>query len=106
MNIKDEDCAEDYARQCLNLPALIHQCGLCQALAFLESKGKNVLLDDLAISSSLAKDAQSLTDKVRKAEMQQYQWMSREMLSCALWFKRYAEAVLKVEHGGEKASTQ
>ncbi len=116
MEIKGEKWSDDYGRQCLNLPALIHQCGLCQALAFLVAKGADEekkpyfkkLLNDLALTSKLSdiRDWETLTQQSREVRMQEYQRMSREILSCALWFKRYAEAVLKVEPGGEKADKQ
>lgn len=103
---KDKD---HYGRQCLRLPALIHQCGLCQTIAFFQAKGgetgekkehfRNVL-EDLAAVSRLGEDATELAQKAREEDMKTYQWMTREALASAQWLKRYAEAVLKVESGG------
>lgn len=96
--------AEDYGRQCLHLPALIHQCGLCQTLTFLEAKNTpkkpwfGQLLADVIGVACLESTAH-----VRDAEVSEYQRLTREALACAQWFKRYAEAVLKVEAGGEEA---
>ena len=99
---------KDFGRQCLRLPALIHQCGLCQALAFLESKKSNDLLDGLArVVSAPEQDpkkklnGQGLAKQARDAGMIEYQWLSREALKSAQWLKRYAEAILKVEPGDD-----
>ena len=92
----------EYKTQCLHLPALIHHCGLCQALAFLEAKaagdGKPYfqhLLEDLAAVSKLAESREKLTAGVRAAGVQEYQRMTIEAMACAQWLKRYAEALLK-----------
>ncbi|MBS1874706.1 MAG: type III-B CRISPR module-associated protein Cmr5 [Acidobacteria bacterium] len=87
---------EEYGRQCLRLPILIQQDGLCLTLAFLEAKAKpqkpyfRQVVDDL--QRILGADA----EKIRKADAVTYQRLSREALRTALWFKRYAEAVLDV----------
>lgn len=100
---------EEYGRQCLHLPALIHESGLCQALAFMEAKGANPkkphfmrLLEDLAAVGDLGASAAVMTKRAREAELAEYQHMTREALACAQWFKRYAEAVLKAELGSDK----
>ena len=104
--------SKDYGRQCLRLPALIHQCGLCQTIAFFQAKGGedgnskgkpffSAVLRDLAAVSKLGSGAEELAEKARKADMKTYQWMTGEALASAQWLKRYAEAVLKVEPGGE-----
>ena len=91
--------AGEYKTQCLHLPALIHHCGLCQALAFLEAKGAGTegkkhcqhLLEDLTTVSKVAE----LPKKARTADVQEYQRMAVEAMACAEWLKRYAEALLK-----------
>ncbi len=110
----NEPWAREYGRLCLRLPALIQQCGLCQALTFYEAKGAadvrgqsrnpefHRLLEDLAEVSGLAPNRAVLLDEVRKADLVRYQWMTRELLRCAVWFKRYAEAYLKVQPGEEE----
>ena len=98
-----------YGRQCLRLPALIHQCGLCQALAFLEAKELHEVLDDLAWVIWASDDEENrpkgpaLADKARGTGMAEYQWLSREALKSAQWLKRYSEAVLKVKPGEDTA---
>lgn len=111
--VKDQGrFAENYGRQCLRLPALIHQCGLCQALAFFQAKGGEVgdkkgkeyfhqVLQDLAKVSGLGESGEKLAERAWSEDMKTYQWMTREAMASAQWLKRYAEAVLKVESGGE-----
>lgn len=109
---KSQAWRKDYGRQCLRLPALIHQCGLCQAIAFFQAKGGEVgdkkgkeyfhqVLQDLAVVSGLERSAEKFAERARSEDMKTYQWMTGEAMASAQWLKRYAEAVLKVEPGGE-----
>ena len=108
-DIRGKSWAPDYGRQCMHLPALIHHCGLCQALTFLQAKGADetkkpwfsALLNDLAAATKIATNSQTLLQKVREADVKQYQRMTHEALACAQWFQRYAEAILKVELGAD-----
>ena len=107
--VKSQRWKVEYGRQCMHLPTLIHQCGLCQALAFLEAKGAdekkkpwfNALLNDLADVTGIAANSKALTEATRRADVLRYQQMSREALACAQWLQRYAEAILKIERGAE-----
>ena len=92
---------EAYGRLCLRLPFLIRANGLCQTLAFLESKASEKktefkqLIADLA-KVSCGKPGNEYGSLARSADSQDYLQMTREALACAQWFKRYAEGVLKV----------
>ncbi|MDX9859211.1 MAG: type III-B CRISPR module-associated protein Cmr5 [candidate division Zixibacteria bacterium] len=113
MKVDREPWRKDYGRQCLNLPFLIQRCGLCQAITFLDSKSAadsreylRYLLRDFAEVSGIADSQAELVTAVRGSSnmgadntLRQYQWMTREALACSIWFKRYAEAVLKVQLG-------
>ena len=46
----------------------------------------------------------ALTEAARTAKLLEYQQLTREALKCAQWFKRYAEAVLKVQAGGDEGA--
>jgi CRISPR-associated protein Cmr5 len=94
--------AEDYGRQCLHLPALIHQCGLCQALTFLEAKAPKKHECEHLLADIVGVAGLGSTERVREAELVEYQRLTHEALACAQWFKRYAEAILRVEAGGEE----
>ncbi len=95
---------KDYGRLCLHLPALIHQCGLCQTVAFFEAKAKEkadsahfkVLADLEGVMRTL-----ELPKLARNGALGPYLQLTREAMRSAEWMKRYAEAVLKVEMGAD-----
>jgi CRISPR/Cas system CMR-associated protein Cmr5 small subunit len=98
--------AKEIGRQCLRLPALIHQCGLCQAVAFLESKKFQSVVGHLAEvvqapdhDSKKTVDGQTFAKLIRETGMVQYQWLTREALKSAQWLKRYSEAILNLKPG-------
>lgn len=89
----------DYRSLVLGLPALIHDCGLCQTVAFLQAKAdhhKRVLTDlcQLLLRKS-ANEPCELGAAVREAELPRYQYMTMEALRYSEYLKRYAEAFLK-----------
>ena len=102
--------AGSYGRMCLRLPALIQENCLCQTIAFIQAKvgvgqGTNGpkpaayrrLLDDLGRALGCDTPGQvPLEEEARKADVSTYQRLSQEALICSVYFKRYAEAVLKV----------
>lgn len=101
--VKTEPWLEDYGRQAKQLPALIHQCGLCQALAFLQAKGaadggaaKRQLLDDLAATLHYT-GAERLLKDARELTTPDYHLLGRDSLRCAEWLKRYSEALLRID---------
>jgi len=115
--IQNEVWKDDYGRMCMRLPTLIHQCGLCQAIAFCQAKGGDEKKDpqkkevtdnakkeairrfllDLSSVVAEASTIKEFADSVRTAPFTKYQWLTRETLACSKWFKRYAEAILKVD---------
>ena len=92
---------------CIRLPALIQTNGLCLALAFLEAKGRTggpesskkpeyeQLLKKLAEAMDLG-DAAALTKRARAAAAGDYLRLTEEAMHCAVYFKRYSEAILNV----------
>lgn len=100
--VKDRDQAyqKNYGRICLNFPALVYACGLCQAITFYQAKGSANskayilnFLDDLADTIGVEKNWAI----VRKSNLIQYMRLTQQVLQAANWYKRYAEAVLKVK---------
>ena len=96
-----DDLKDEYNSLSRKLPSLLQQCGLCQTVAFLEAKGAKSkahgkLLSDLAevVLESTQDAAKTLGQKARAAELRDYQWLSRNTIQCANWFKRYSEALL------------
>ena len=90
----------EYRTQCLRLPALIHQCGLCQTVAFFQAKASDKLyydrvLGDLAELTRPGQSGEKLAENVRLASTKEYQWWTREAMACAEWLKRYSEALIE-----------
>lgn len=97
-NAKDQ---EKYHSLALSFPALIHGCGLAQALSFAIAKKRGDLADDLA--ATLGKPSgEALAEESRKAPLKDYLLLSREALEGAGWIKRYAATLLKAPEGGDE----
>jgi CRISPR-associated protein Cmr5 len=83
----------------LKLPVLVRQAGLVQALAFVESRGKNSqkrLLDDLAVTVG-ENDKNQLLDRSREADLEEYMALTEKTLLALKWYKRFAQSILKVK---------
>jgi CRISPR-associated protein Cmr5 len=91
---------KEYVSFAKKFPALIHACGLAQAVSFALAKGgaQAVYATDLAevlragghtgITSGLALDKQT-----REQALSGYLRLSRDAIDAAVWLKRYVEAV-------------
>lgn len=88
----------EYRSFALSFPALIHSCGLVQALAFAQAKGHTSYLEDLeeVVFFELSPEG-GLVGRSRQAEVTEYMLLSRHAEAAAGWLKRYAEALLKKE---------
>lgn len=102
-----------YGGMAHKLPVLIRAAGLAQALEFARARGKGGVQDllcDLAkvlqsvetsgASSDSASDKaiiEALVKQSREAELPEYRRLTQQSLDALLWFKRYAQSVLKVE---------
>ena len=76
---------------------LVRQAGLSQALAFVDSRGKEA---HKALGNDLAqvlgyRDLRELAEAAREAELLQYLRLTREVLAAAEWFKRFAQALIE-----------
>ncbi|CQR53503.1 type III-B CRISPR module-associated protein Cmr5 [Paenibacillus riograndensis] len=96
----DPDCNnKDYGRLCLLFPSMVQVNGLRLTVAFFQSKGKSQktlhqrYLQDLAAAVGSAAWETGLSTN----DMMDYRDLTRHVLQAAVWFKRYAEAILKVE---------
>jgi CRISPR-associated protein Cmr5 len=92
---KDEKKQKDYSRFAKQFPAMIHSCGLCQALAFASAKGNNDHVRHLAAVMAMGDDERQFLQDVRTANTVEYLRLNRIGLQAASWLKRYAEALLK-----------
>lgn len=90
--------AKEYVSFAKKFPALIHTCGLAQAVAFALAKKENTYLDDLTAVLTQSGhgnmvNGQSLEQKARTEPLNGYLRLSRDAIHAASWLKRYAEAL-------------
>lgn len=81
-----------------SFPALIHTTGLCQAVAFAQSRdhGKELLSDVVAVmatAESTIGNVDAFSQRVRQDSTVHYMRLSRLALDAATWVKRYVEAL-------------
>jgi len=87
----------DYKKLSKKFPALVHTCGLTQAIAFVQGKEKNLgqrYLEDIAGIISPEKTV-DLAERSRNADLIEYQHITRDVIDAATWLKRYSEALLE-----------
>lgn len=89
--------AGEYRDMALKFPVLVRQAGPSQALAFVDSRGKEAhkaLADDLAITLGHS-GLRDLAEKARQAELLVYLRLTREVLEVGEWYKRFAQALIE-----------
>jgi CRISPR-associated protein Cmr5 len=91
---------------------IVRENGLTAALGFLSAKGgtdihspENLLLSHYAVVLG-AHDSDELRQTTIAANLVEYRRLTSQTLSAAEWFKRYAEAVLKVDATGVRESSE
>jgi len=97
---------KEYGTMALKLPVLVRQAGLVQALTFVAARGKDSqkrLLDDLAGVLGF-NSGDNLLQQARQAQLEDYMYLTRQVLWALEWFKRFAQAILKVEPTDETGS--
>lgn len=113
---KEKKVQTIYGGMCHKFPVLIRTCGLCQALAFIESKAGTEELEQKTderkkahsllrehICSILSKegfvtgDASCVCLSVAKLPLTQYMLATRLLLKAWVFYKRFAVSILKVE---------
>ncbi|HVU69671.1 MAG TPA: type III-B CRISPR module-associated protein Cmr5 [Ktedonobacteraceae bacterium] len=116
----DPATANSYGSMAHKLPILIHTSGLMQALAFIDARhrgtkekpaGPELLLEDLS-KTVLGDDAtgETLLTRARgvpndpAGSLQEYIYLTRQVLAALLWYKRYAQSILGVEQGQDNGS--
>lgn len=93
---------KDFSGFARKFPALIHTCGLAQAVAFALAKKETDYIGDLAAVLEASEhseivDGPSLDKHARTQTLSGYLRLSRDAINAASWLKRYVEAV-----GGEE----
>ena len=86
--------ADKYKTFALAFPALIHSCGLAQALAYAQAKSVQEYQQDLAFVVGY-KNLEALATQSREAQLPEYRRLTYEVLNSASWIKRYVEAFFK-----------
>ncbi len=105
--VSQRTITDKYKTFAKKFPALVHTCGLAQAVAFAEVKEHTDYLDDLASVVRAAGHA-DVTDRGRFAQLSRessfaaYMRLSRNAITAASWIKRYVEALAPSDtEGGE-----
>lgn len=101
---KDSKPRKQYGSMAHKLPILVRQAGLVQALAFVETRGKDphkVLLQNLAevVLDGDNPTAERLVTESRSADggLQAYMYLTEKTLLALTWYKRFAQSVLNVK---------
>jgi CRISPR-associated protein Cmr5 len=92
-----EKAFDEYKSFVKKFPALIHTCGLAQAVAFALAKQENDYIEDLAAvlresGHPEIASAQTLHERARTQPLSGYLRLSRDAINAASWLKRYVEA--------------
>ena len=107
--IKGSEKQERYGALCHRFPLIVRENGLAAAFGFLAAKGdgspENLLLAHYAAALGFG-STDALRQSSISANLGEYQRMTRTALQAAEWFKRYAEAILKVDSTGASEKDQ
>ena len=96
-SLKEKDFNE-YISFAKKFPALMHTCGLAQAVAFALAKKESDYINDLSAllnagGYSNISSASALLNQTQTLQLGEYLRLSRDSINAASWLKRYAEAV-------------
>ena len=88
---------KEYVSFAKKFPALIHTCGLAQAVAFALAKKEKEYVEDLAAVLKAsghpgANTAEALQKQTHDQPLSGYLRLSRDAINAAAWLKRYVEA--------------
>jgi CRISPR-associated protein Cmr5 len=90
-----------YGSMAHKLPVLIRTAGLAQALEFVHTRPdepQRRILDHLAKVVGCG-TSDELLNKSRNDELSDYIQLTQKVMAALLWYKRFAQSVLKVEPG-------
>ena len=89
--------AEDYVRLAKKFPALVHSCGLAQAIAFVQAKEGETGEAYIAHLTKTMGEEGDIGSASRSADLMKYQQLTYEVIKSATWLKRYSEALLEMD---------
>ena len=92
-----EKVSAEYVTFAKKFPALVHTCGLTQAVAFALAKKHESYINDLShvlkgVGHETIADSTSVDKAARDWEVVDYIRLSRDAIEAASWLKRYVEA--------------
>jgi CRISPR-associated protein Cmr5 len=94
------DDRKKYRSIILAAPALVHNAGLAQALAFIASRNEPLqcrLVADIAGVVLGVRDGAQLLERSRggtDGSLRDYMLLTRQVLAALLWYRRYAQQLL------------
>ena len=91
-----------YGGLCHSLPVMVLESGLTQTLGFLVTRGNGDPNGPEAtlvrhIGTILGVEDDAVLRHVRQVELMDYIFLTQRFLKAMVWFKRYAQSILKVE---------
>ena len=86
---------EDYSQLAKKFPALVHNCGLAQAIAFVQAKEGATGESYISHLTQTMGETGDIGNISRSADLMKYQRLTREAIESATWIKRYSEALLE-----------
>lgn len=91
--IKGTDIESKYRTLALNLPTMILQSGLVQAIGFLMAKNESHH-QEMYEHLTVILNNQHLYDEILNADIKKYQRLTYNTIEATSWLKRYTQALL------------
>jgi CRISPR-associated protein Cmr5 len=103
-----------YGSICHDFPIMVLRSGLAQTVAFLLIKAESGKLAYQKFLQHLSSITGGTVDetfsgfqqRIQQMELGEYQRTTRTLLNAAIWYKRFAESLLKVRAGESVADTE
>ncbi len=107
-----KEVGEIYGSLCHSFPVMVRTCGLCQAAAFsaakLEAKSKDrkiahelILLHVGGIIGLTTTDPRAVVRHIQSINAEEYMHATRRVLMAWIYYKRFAESILKVANAAQ-----
>jgi CRISPR-associated protein Cmr5 len=88
---------DHYAQLAKKFPALVHNCGLAQAVAFILAREGNIGKSYAAHLMQTMGEEGDIGIISRDPDLMKYRQLTREAIESATWLKRYSEALLETD---------
>jgi CRISPR-associated protein Cmr5 len=110
-DVRERKDQKRYGALCHRFPLMVRENGLAAAIGFLAAKGtdpagpESRLLAHYAAVLNCA-GGEALRQSCVASSLDEYRRLTRTALQASEWFKRYAEAILKVDASGADTGVQ